>query len=211
MLEVRLKNAAKRFQYDWIFRNLDLHVSSNTKIAITGSNGSGKSTLLKCLAGTTPFTEGSAEYHFQSSPIQESELYQKLAITAPYMELPEEFTLFELLQFHFEFKVALEGMDINDMMETMYLTEAKNKQITYFSSGMKQRLKLGLCFFSKVPMLILDEPTSNLDKRGVEWYLSLVEQFGKNRTIFIGSNEPKEYSFCNQTLHIEDYKLQKSL
>ncbi|WP_186756250.1 ABC transporter ATP-binding protein [Echinicola salinicaeni] len=211
MLEVRLKHAAKRFQYDWIFRNLDLHISSNTKIAITGSNGSGKSTLLKCLAGTTPFTEGSVEYFYENTPIQAPELYQKLAISAPYMELPEEFTLFELLQFHFEFKSPIAGMNIKQMIEIMYLTAARNKQISYFSSGMKQRLKLGLCFFSDVPLLILDEPTSNLDKKGVEWYLSLVEKYGKNRTIFIGSNEPKEYSFCDQTLHIEDYKLQKSL
>lgn len=211
MLEIRLSNAGKRFQYEWIFRNLSLHAKEFSKTAITGSNGSGKSTFLKCLAGAIPLTDGSVKYLSDKQPLPESEIYKSLAISAPYMELPEEFTLQELLQFHFRFKSGISGMDIQEMVKTMYLTDSINKQVSYFSSGMKQRLKLGLCFFSDVPVLVLDEPTSNLDAHGVSWYHGLVEEFGKDRTIFVGSNDPKEYSFCTDELNIEDYKLKPAL
>ena len=78
--------------------------------------------------------------------------------------------------------------------------------IKYFSSGMKQRLKLALAFCSDTPMLMLDEPTSNLDKQGVEWYLGLVQQFAAGRLTIICSNQEHEYSFCTQHLDISDYK-----
>lgn len=211
MLEIRLTDAAKRFQYDWIFRSLNLHVKPYTKLAITGSNGSGKSTFLKCLAGAIPLTEGTIEYLSDGQKIAEGDSYQLLSISAPYMELPEEFTLKELLQFHFRFKTPIAEMEIEDMVNAMYLSESKDKQISYFSSGMKQRLKLGLCFFSDTPMLILDEPTSNLDAKGTNWYYDLVEEFGQDRMVFVGSNDPKEYSFCSNELHIEDYKLKSAL
>ncbi|AWW31675.1 ABC transporter ATP-binding protein [Echinicola strongylocentroti] len=211
MLEIRLTNVAKRFQYDWIFRNLDLHVKPKDKIAITGSNGSGKSTFLKCLAGTNPFTEGKASYLLGQQEITENEIYQHLAISAPYMELPEEFSLLELLKFHFNFKSAHPGMGFDEMIKAMYLEEATHKQLSFFSSGMKQRVKLGLCFFSNAPLLLLDEPTSNLDSKGSEWYKDLVQQYGHDRTVFVASNSPYEYDFCNQQLHIEDYKLKKQL
>ncbi|QDH79468.1 ATP-binding cassette domain-containing protein [Echinicola soli] len=209
MLEIRLTNAAKRFQYDWIFRNLDLHVKPTDKIAITGSNGSGKSTFLKCLAGINPFTEGGILYTLGQQHIADSEVYRYLSISAPYMELPEEFSLLELLRFHFNFKTPYQGMRPEEMIKVMYLEDAVNKQISYFSSGMKQRLKLGLCFFANASLLLLDEPTSNLDRRGSEWYRELVNSYGKDRTIFVASNDPAEYGFCSKNLSIEDYKLKK--
>ncbi|GAB3660497.1 heme ABC exporter ATP-binding protein CcmA [Echinicola sediminis] len=211
MLEIRLKDAGKRFQYEWIFKNLNLQVKPFSKTAITGSNGSGKSTFLKCLAGAIPLTDGTIEYSTEGHRLSEGDFYKSIAISAPYMELPEEFTLKEILQFHFQFKSPISGMNIQDMVKTMYLSESIDKQVTYFSSGMKQRLKLGLCFFSDVPMLILDEPTSNLDTKGGSWYQELVSEFGYNRTIVVGSNDAKEYSFCTEELNIEDYKLKSVL
>lgn len=204
MLDIRLSNAAKRFQYDWIFRDLDLHINPTDKIAITGSNGSGKSTFLKCLAGINPFTEGKAEYTLQQQHISDNEIYRHLAISAPYMELPEEFSLIELLHFHFNFKKPYQGMPLVEMIKAMYLEDAKDKQVSYFSSGMKQRLKLGLCFFAETPLLLLDEPTSNLDQRGSNWYRALVQSYGQDRTILVASNDPKEYEFCSKHLSIEE-------
>ncbi|GGF17512.1 ABC transporter ATP-binding protein [Echinicola rosea] len=210
MLEIRLTNAAKRFQYDWIFRHLDLHAKPTDKIAITGSNGSGKSTFLKCLAGINPFTEGETEYSLEQRSISDNEVYRHLSISAPYMELPEEFTLLELLGFHFNFKTPYQGIQLKEMIKVMYLEDAINKQVSHFSSGMKQRLKLGLCFFSNTSLLLLDEPTSNLDRRGSEWYQELVHAYGQDRTIFVASNDPGEYEFCTEHLSIEDHKIKKS-
>jgi ABC-2 type transport system ATP-binding protein len=207
MLEITLSGAGKRYQYEWIFRHLSIEIPACAKVAITGSNGSGKSTFLRCLSGQIPLTEGSVSYLLDKKPLSEDSYYQLLAISAPYLELPEEFTLKELLDFHFKFKNKIAGLDISEIPKIMYLENSLHKQIQYFSSGMKQRLKLGLCFFSDVPLLLLDEPVSNLDHKGIQWYHDLANNFGGDKTIFVCSNDSREYDFCDQVLNIEDYKI----
>lgn len=207
MLEIQLSEAGKRYQYEWIFKNLNLQIPPYTTLAVTGGNGSGKSTFLRCLSGQIPLTDGKLAFSFQDKPVPEDNYYQLLAISAPYLELPEEFTLQELLEFHFKFKDKIQGLNIKEITEIMYLEQSLNKQIQYFSSGMKQRLKLGLCFFSDVPLLLLDEPVSNLDSKGIAWYQGLVKDFGSHKTIIICSNDAREYNFCDQILNIEDYKI----
>ncbi|MFD2037127.1 ATP-binding cassette domain-containing protein [Belliella marina] len=211
MIEIKLENAAKRFQYEWIFRSLSLHIPAASKWAITGSNGSGKSTLIKSIAALNPLTEGSVAYSFENQSISADQIYKQLTISAPYLELPEEFSLIELLKFHFKFKRPLPDFSFGKMMQEMYLEDHQNKAISQFSSGMKQRLKLGLCFFSDVSLILLDEPTSNLDEKGLHWYLSLVEKYGTNKTLIVCSNDPREYIFCNNIINIEDYKHKQSL
>jgi len=211
MIEIQLKGLGKRFQYDWIFKNLSTCIPSGSSCAITGGNGSGKSTLLKCISAINPFTEGKIEYFLNNREIPESDIFNHLVISAPYLELPEEFSLNELLDFHFKFKKPIEGMDFEGMMQKMYLHEHRNKPINQFSSGMKQRLKLGLCLFSEVPLALLDEPTSNLDEKGIHWYLEMIGEFGQKKTILVCSNDSKEYAFCKQRIHIEDYKLSQKL
>ncbi|MCH7403631.1 ATP-binding cassette domain-containing protein [Belliella kenyensis] len=206
MIRIELESASKRFQYEWIFKNIQLTIPAGSKWAITGSNGSGKSTLVKAIAGINPLSEGKIRYFTTSEEIHSDQIFNHLTISAPYLELPEEFTLLELLNFHFKFKNPLRDIDISTMLEKMYLKEHISKPINQFSSGMKQRLKLGLCFFSDVSILILDEPTSNLDKKGIDWYNEMINLFGTNRTILVCSNDPDEYEFCAQQINIEDYK-----
>jgi ABC-type multidrug transport system ATPase subunit len=210
-MEIRLNSIGKRFQYDWIFKNLSTIIPEGSAFAITGSNGSGKSTLLKCIAALNPLTEGQVMYRWKNREINESDIFNHLVISAPYLELPEEFQLLELLQFHFKFKKPFVGMSYDEMMEKMYLQDHKSKPVSHFSSGMKQRLKLGLCFFSEVPLVLLDEPTSNLDEKGVLWYLELIGNFAKDKTLLVCSNDPREYGFCHDKIHIEDYKLKQNL
>jgi ABC-type multidrug transport system ATPase subunit len=111
-----------------------------------------------------------------------------------------------MIDFHFRFKKRKGGMDNESIINLLDMQASKNKMIKYFSSGMKQRLKLALAFCSDTPMLMLDEPTSNLDLQGVAWYLNLVEQFAANRLTIICSNQEHEYSFCKHQLNISDYK-----
>src|SRR5690606_32802311 len=101
--------------YEWIFKNLSLKIPPACKVAITGSNGSGKSTFLKCLSGQIPLTEGSVSYWMDAQPVAADGYYALLAVSAPYLELPEEFTLKELLAFHFKFKTKINGVDLMDM------------------------------------------------------------------------------------------------
>ena len=158
-----------------------------------------------------PLTDGKISYVVDEKKIAEQDFFKHLSISAPYLELPEEFTLEELLGFHFKFKAKVNSLSYEDMLELMYMKDAKHKQIHYFSSGMKQRLKLGLCFFSEAPLLLLDEPTSNLDQKGIEWYQRMIGDFGKEKTIVVCSNDPREYNFCEHTIHMDDFKLKASI
>lgn len=206
MLKIHLEEASKRFQYEWVFKNLNLELSQGNSLAITGSNGSGKSTLLKCLSGAIPITSGKIDYIVSGKSISETDWFSYLCISAPYMEVPEEFSLEELLNFHFKFKKPLQGISSKEIIEQLYLTQHSSKPVGQFSSGMKQRLKLGLALFSDVPFILLDEPTSNLDRKGIEWYQEMMDQYGKRRIIVVCSNEPREYDFCQQKIALEDYK-----
>lgn len=206
MLEVQLDGASKRFQFEWIFKNLSLALAEGNSLAVTGSNGSGKSTLLKCISGSIPLTSGKILYTKDQKLISDTEWFSNMTFAAPYMELPEEFMLEELLKFHFKFKSPVKQICVAEMMEIMYLTPHKFKPVSHFSSGMKQRLKLGLAFFSDVPLVLLDEPTSNLDKKGIDWYLELIAKFSSKKIVIICSNDPREYDFCEQKIVLEDYK-----
>lgn len=122
------------------------------------------------------------------------------------MEVPEEFTLREVIEFHFKFKIPFQNLTEKEIIEILYLENHQHKAVSQFSSGMKQRLKLGLAVLSDVPLILLDEPTSNLDKKGVSWYSELINNFCAERTIIVCSNEPREYDFCTQKISLEDYK-----
>ncbi|MHA7128015.1 ABC transporter ATP-binding protein [Algoriphagus namhaensis] len=206
MFSLQAEEISKRFQYEWIYRKLSIHLNLGESLAITGGNGSGKSTLIKNLSGAVPLTSGKLTFSQDGKALREDDWYQYLSIAAPYLEVPEEFTLQELLSFHFKFKKPYRGASSEDILKITYLQEHKDKQISQFSSGMKQRVKIGLAVFSDVPLVFLDEPTSNLDKKGIRWYQELVEEYLGDRIVIVATNEEREYAFCKQIISMEDYK-----
>ncbi|CAN5190009.1 ABC transporter ATP-binding protein [soil metagenome] len=209
-MKITLENIGRRFNRDWIFRGIDHTFSSGESYAVLGPNGSGKSTLLQVLNSSLAPSAGNINYFLDEKPVEIEKVYQQLSLAAPYLELIEEFTLHEMIDFHFKFKSYKPGIDKNGVIDLLAMHTSKNKLIRYFSSGMKQRLKLALAFCADTAMLMLDEPTSNLDTQGVDWYLSLVQQFAINRLTIICSNQEHEYSFCTHRLNISDYKSENS-
>ncbi len=200
-MNIALKNIGKRFNKEWIFRNISYDFTIGNAHAVLGTNGSGKSTLLQIISGSASPTEGIINY-----TIPEELLFKKMAYAAPYLELPEEMTWKEAISFHKQFKPFIAGLDEAAVLELSGLTGSSDKQIRNFSSGMKQRAKLTLAILSSAPMLLLDEPTSNLDAHAVKWYQALVEKYRKDRTIIVCSNYNKdEYSFCTKELVIRAF------
>jgi ABC-type multidrug transport system ATPase subunit len=198
--------AGKRFNRDWIFRNADLTFLPGRSYAITGSNGSGKSTLLQTLAGSIEVSEGKIEWRVNNTSIDANSIYSFLTISAPYVEVIEEMSAAEFLQFHQQFKPLIRNISISEILKLVGLEKAAKRQIRYYSSGMKQRLKLAQAIFSDAPLLLLDEPCTNLDVAGYELYHKLIKDYAKNKTIIVSSNDVNEFSFCEAVINIMDYK-----
>ncbi len=206
MMRIRLTKVGKRFNREWIFRNLNFEFLSEKSYAITGANGSGKSTLLQIIAGATTFNEGSIQYFSAEKKIEEEKIFAHVSLAAPYLELVEEMTLIEFLQFHASLKSWQTSMDSKKIISIINLDDALHKQIRYFSSGMKQRVKLAQAIFSDVSIVLLDEPCTNLDTEGIHLYKKLVNDYCKNRMLIISSNDTQEYDFCDEIIEMKNYK-----
>jgi len=203
-MQISLTNTGKRYNREWIFRHFDYEFLSGKKYAITGSNGSGKSTLLQVIAGALTHNEGSIQMKLKDKPLPEENCFKYISIAAPYLELIEEMTANEFLSFHDQFKSLT--ISAKEILAAIQLEKAANKQIRYYSSGMKQRLKLAQAFFCNAPVLLLDEPTTNLDADGIALYQQLIAECSENKLVIISSNDRQEYNFCDEVLAIGAYK-----
>ncbi|MBC8053646.1 MAG: ABC transporter ATP-binding protein [Sphingobacteriaceae bacterium] len=205
-MEISLENIGRRFNRDWIFRGINYTFRAGKSYAILGRNGSGKSTLLQLIAGSLSPSEGKIEVRFKEKLYDADDVYQLISLAAPYLELIEEFTLAEMIDFHFKFKSYQNGLNKASLIDLLELGPSKNKALKYFSSGMKQRTKLALAICSETPIVLLDEPASNLDSQAITWYQDLIKEYTVNRTVIICSNQENEYYFCENHLQLSDFK-----
>jgi ABC-type multidrug transport system ATPase subunit len=205
-MKIVLDKIGRRFNREWIFREVNYIFETGNSYAILGANGSGKSTLLQVISGSLTSSEGKVSYFLEDTPLNIENVFPELSLAAPYLELIEEFTLSEHIDFHFQFKRYRGGYDKKSVVSLLGLHHSEHKALKNFSSGMKQRVKLALAFCSDTKILLLDEPSSNLDQQGVEWYLSLIEQFSSDRLVIVCSNQQHEYGFCDERINVEDFK-----
>jgi ABC-type multidrug transport system ATPase subunit len=219
-MTISLSDAGKRYNRDWIFRHFNYTFESGQSYAITGPNGSGKSTLLQALSGGMYINEGTIEYKLTdgrwpedfsnvkpvNGQLTTDNIYSHVSICAPYLEVVEEMTLTEFLNFHRGFKPFLSGITTDFIITAIGLEKAVNKQIRYYSSGMKQRVKLAQCIFSDTAIVLLDEPCTNLDVTGIDLYHRLITDYCKERLVVVSSNDEVEYRFCEEKVNINDYK-----
>ena len=206
-MKIDLLNAGKRFNRDWIFRHFNYTFSTGHSYAITGANGSGKSTLLQLIASSSTISEGTINYYDDSKIIDPNQFFNYISLAAPYLELVEEMTLTEFFNFHHNLKGFYNQYTASQIIEIISLEKAAKKEIRYFSSGMKQRVKLAQAIFSNVPVVLLDEPLTNLDTVGIHLYKKLIAENNNNRLFIISSNDPNEYDFCDQIISMDSIKM----
>ena len=205
-MQIDATGLGKRFQRDWIFRGLTRTFRPGSATAVLGPNGAGKSTLLNTFSGQLLPTEGTLAYSRAGQTVAVEDLPRHLAYAAPYLELLEELKLLELLRFHVRFKPLRPGVSPDQLIGLTYLDKSRHQLIREFSSGMKQRLKLALALYADAPLLLLDEPTTNLDAAGVAWYQEQVRTSRAGRTLLLSSNVPAEYAFCDEQLLVTDFQ-----
>jgi len=206
-MHITLSKISRKFNYEWIFRDVDFEFEQGNSYAILGSNGSGKSTLLQIISGHLHASGGIVVYNHENKEIPVDDFFRYVTFSGPYLELIEEFTLEEMLTFHSRFRKFRNNLDVNGVMEATGLIRNRNKPIKYFSSGMKQRVRLAIALLTESEVVLLDEPVANLDRKAIEWYRNLVAENHKNRIIIVCSNsQSEEHDFCTQSIVIDDYK-----
>ncbi len=201
-----LEGLQKKFGKQHILQDVSYTFQTGSKTVILGSNGSGKSTLIKILSGSLEATEGSPVYTFEGSNVTAKSAGLHVGIAAPYVALNPMFSLKETLAFHEQFCPFPEGFKLTDWLYKAGLAAHEDKRLSTFSSGMLQRVRLLLAVANDRPLLLLDEPLSNLDAEGVQFYTELIHSFALSKTIIVGSNYQKdEYAYCTDELLLEKH------
>ena len=204
-MEVSLTNIGKRYNREWIFRGINATYRVGDSVAILGANGSGKSTLLQVFSGYLTPSEGSIQWHNDGKRVGVENIFRDVALATPYMTNYDEFTLQENIDFFLSFKKFRNNMSVREAAELMGLSKQLNKQLKHYSSGMKQRVKLGLAILSDTKILLLDEPSSHLDINAISWYQDLLKKNSSDRVVFVASNkEEAETIGCSLKINIED-------
>ncbi|MBA3665222.1 MAG: ABC transporter ATP-binding protein [Bacteroidetes bacterium] len=210
-INISLTSVGKKFGSEWIFRKLDTEINAGEKLLLSGGNGSGKSTLLQVISGYVTPNEGSVTYSIEKNAIEAEKVNQHISFASPYLQLVEDFTLQETIEHSSIFKPFINKYSVQEIIDFLELAHAQNKFIKQFSSGMKQRLKLGLALLSDTSVVLLDEPVSNLDKVSIAWYKALITHHTLNRTVIVCSNNIEdEHFFCNRELNVTGFKTRKA-
>ncbi|MBS3913595.1 MAG: ATP-binding cassette domain-containing protein [Bacteroidetes bacterium] len=202
-MKITLENCGKSYNRKWLFRNVNSDFKSGEKWAFLGANGSGKSTLSLLFAGQVWPTEGKITWDIDGEKPDAGHIFSYISLASPAMELPEEFSVKELIQMHGKIKPFLVQNALTSIADLCQFSKnILEKPIVNFSSGMKQRVKLCIAGMSDTPVLLLDEPLTNLDENGKRVYQNIIDNYCKNRLVIIASNRKDEYEFCDKTLQI---------
>jgi len=187
-----------------IFPPIDLSLTNGETLGIIGWNGSGKSTLMKMLSGILQPSTGSIIVHFDGSPLDNESLPQQIGFISPYLTVYEEFTPIE----HAHMFCEMSGIRCNpELYEQLIvitgLKHYENRPIKAFSSGMKQRVKYLLGMIRQNPILLLDEPSTNLDSKGQEIFKTILQMHKTmGGGIIIATNDQAETEFCDHIISL---------
>ena len=200
-ISLHAKNLTKTFNRKPIFKDISFEFSHGDSIAITGRNGSGKSTLIKIIANVLNPSSGEISISGGEKKIERDDYYKYIGFVSPYLNLYDEFTGYENLLI--TSKIRGSSTDkINDILKRVGLFERRNDLLRIYSSGMKQRLKLAFAVLHSPDILLLDEPTSNLDKEGIGIVTEFANEQKEKGILIIATNDEYEKSLCTKEINI---------
>jgi len=200
-LQIQLQKVGKQYYRRWIFRDINLDLGQHPQTALVGTNGSGKSTLLRIIAGQLAPSEGKISFAMEQTNVPIAKVYQHLSWAGPQIEMYPELTLEELIKLHFKLKTCLLDKPL-DLIDLLNFKGHHQKPLKYFSSGMQQRAKVGVALFSQSNLLLLDEPTSNMDEANASMMLDLIDRYRQDRVFVLASNMKREYERLPHALHL---------
>ena len=202
-MDLSIQKLSKAFNQRTVFHELNFNIPSGARISISGPNGSGKSTLLKILSGGMLPSSGQVIYSIQGTEVPEDLVYRYVHFVAPYNTVIEELSLRELFEMHQRIGLLTEFTNYKDWASRLEYAFVPDRPIKTYSSGMKQRVKLGLALLDNRPLILLDEPGSNLDAQGKSWFYSLVNELKPTQTLIIATNEELEMALCSTGIQVD--------
>jgi len=208
MARVTLKvSGLKRvFSRRTVFSGIDFEIGENDSMAVTGRNGSGKSTLLKILAGVLSPSRGSIDLSLDAKPVSNDLRYRYVGFVAPYLQLYDEFTAIENLEFFRRVRGLQKNLPVVPLLERFGIADRKDDPLRTFSSGMKQRVKYAFALLHQPPVLLLDEPTSNLDAAGIDVVYRIIEEQQQRGIVIVATNNAEETGRCARVLDLDSLR-----
>lgn len=205
--KLKLDSITKFFGRRLIFKNISINYQNNGIFGISGPNGSGKSTLVKIIANIISPSSGKVIHSNDTKEIPAEKLHNYIGFVSPYLILYDEFTAEENIKFFANIRNVKYNIEkIDYLFNEFLLEERRNDLVKTYSSGMKQRLKFIFALMHSPKLIILDEPTSNLDNDGKDKVYKLINEESKNNIVIIASNEDNDLSICTETINLYQFK-----
>jgi len=202
LINIGADSVTKRFGAHLLFRDLTFNVSPGETFYITGANGAGKSTLLQIIAGIQKPYSGRVVWNKNNVTITLENYLKYTGFTGPQVNPYDMLTAVENIEF-----VSGSGADagkISSLLQLFGIHKERNRPVKYYSSGMKQRLKIICAIVNDPPVILLDEPGSSLDTKGKDILYSTIEKINPGKTIIIATNEQDEINLCKKGIVLDE-------
>jgi ABC-type multidrug transport system ATPase subunit len=201
---ISCENVSKRYGYQKVLGKLNLKVENNQVLGLKGPNGSGKSTLLKIISGYLSPSLGMVKYVIKGAEVSRENIYKHISYAAPYIEGLPLLTIKELFEYYIKLKPLLINLDIDGFYDFINLPNQKNKLLRDFSSGMQQKVQIGLSIITDSKILLLDEPSSYLDNNAKKWMVNTLESYKTDRIVIVASNDFDDFVACDQVKELSE-------
>jgi ABC-type multidrug transport system ATPase subunit len=145
--------------------------------------------------------EGTVQFFDGTANLENDVVWASIGFVSPYQELPEDLTLNELIEFQKQLDNQPKGEEFyEELIQLFRMGKEREKQVRFFSTGMKQKARFILNLSQSRPIWILDEPTSNLDPASVDQFWNFILANKAGRIILVASNDPAEFHFADETI-----------
>jgi heme exporter protein A len=203
MISVELRGVGKSFNRRPIFADVNAVVREGCALAITGANGSGKSTLLRLICGLLVPSRGVVEITVDGHKHYPTDVRNCFGLVAPDVSLYGELTALENMGFFARVRgLPARNDEFAALLARLGLADRGHDEVRTYSSGMRHRLKYACALLHHPPILLLDEPSTNLDEEGIAIVYQVIAEQKQRGILVFATNDPREAELGDQVLRL---------
>jgi heme exporter protein A len=202
-IAIKVDRITKHFQWRVVLDDVSFSLQAPGSLVITGPNGSGKTTLVRILAGLLSPTSGEINYIVNQQQRSPEASRDFIGLVGPYLQFYRDLSAWENMYFIARAKSGkADEQRIKALLAMVGLKKREHDLLKTYSSGMLQRMKYAAALYHSPEILILDEPTANLDDAGKKIVHEIIDQQKQQGIVIIATNEPEELSLGEQHLDV---------